>query len=90
MPPLLSPLSIITRNLPTPIDPILIDHQPLQPHRTPRMDLIRADAHLGAKPKSHTIRHSRARIPENASRIHAGLELICYFWGRSQNGVSVL
>lgn len=90
MPPLLSPLPIIPRHLPTSIDPILIDHQPLQPHRAPRMDLIRANAHLGAKTKSHTIRHSRARIPENASRIHSGLELACYFPGRSQNGVSVL
>ena len=54
------------------------------------MDLIRANAHLGAKTEPHTIRHSRACVPENASRIHAGLELICYFWGGSQNRVGVL
>lgn len=90
MPPLLSLLPIVPRHLPTPIDTIFVDHQALQSHRSPRMDLIRANAHLSAKTKSHPIRHPRTRVPKNACRIHTGLKLICYFRGRGQNGISVL
>ena len=72
----LPPLSILPRHLTRPIDSILINHQSLQPHRSPSMDLIRTDPYLRPKSKSHSIRHPRARIPKHARGVNTCLELM--------------
>ena len=53
---------------------ILIDTQSLQPHRSPRMNLIRTNPHLRPKPKPRTIRKPRARVPKHARAVHAAHE----------------
>lgn len=53
------------------------------------MDLIRADPHLGPKPKAHPVRHARARVPKHARRIHPILELSRDFRVPGQDGVGV-
>lgn len=75
--PLSLPLPILPHNLPRPLDPILVDAQPLQAYRPPGMDLIRADPHLGPKPEAHPVRHPGARIPKYARAIHAVEEALC-------------
>lgn len=75
--PLPGPLPILPRNLPSALNPILIDTQPLQAHRSPSMDLIRTDPHLGPKPKAHSVRHPGAGIPEYACAVHAVEEALC-------------
>ena len=82
--------AVVPRRLPTPIDHILINAQPLQPHRPPRMDLIRRDADFGAKPKTHSIRHSSTRVPEDARTVHACLEALGEVRGRSEDRVGVM
>ena len=54
---------------------ILVDHQSLEPYRTPRMYLSRADAYLCAEAVSEAIREARAGIDKCPSRINATTEL---------------
>jgi hypothetical protein len=89
-PPLPLPLPIPRRDLPRPPDLILIDHQPLQPDRPARMDLVRADAHLRAEPEAHPVRHARRRVPEHARRVDARQELLRERRRRRQDRVRVV
>lgn len=81
---------ILPRNLPLPIDPILINHQALQPDGTPRMDLISADTDLGAEAEAHAVRHAGARVPEDAGGVDGVLELAGDGGGGRQDGVGVV
>ena len=49
--------------------PPLIDHQPLHSHRTPGMDLVGADAHLGPQAKPETVAETAAAIQHHIRRI---------------------
>ncbi len=60
-------LSILARNLAIPVDPILVDHQSFQPHRSPSMYLIRAYTYFSPESKPHTIGHPGTGIPEDTS-----------------------
>lgn len=88
--PLSLALPILPRNLPRPLNPILIDTQPLQAHRPPSMDFIRADPHLSPKPKAHSVRHPCAGIPEHAGAVHAVEEALCDGCVGREDGVGVV
>ena len=82
--------SIIPCNLTLSTNNILINHQPLQPHRPPRMDLIRADADLSPEAKAHPVRHPGTRVPEHAGAVDAGLEAVREGRGGGKDGVGVV
>ena len=84
------PASIIPRNLPLATDKILVYHQPLQPDRSSRVYLVRADTNLGAEAKAHPVRHSGARVPEDAGAVDAGLEAAREVGGGGEDGVGVV
>lgn len=65
---------IFACHLSVPVDKVLVNHQTLQPYRSPSMDLIRTDSYLRSKPKTHPVRHARARVPEYTSAVNACLE----------------
>lgn len=90
MPPTPPTHPILPRNLTLPINPILINQQTLQPHRAPGMDLIGADADLGAEAEAHAVRHAGARIPKDAGGVDGILELAGDGGGGREDGVGVV
>ena len=52
-------LAITCRDVSTATNLVFIDHEPFQADRTAGMNLVRADAHLGAKTEAHPVGHAR-------------------------------
>lgn len=54
------------------------------------MDLVGADADLGAEAEAHAVRHAGARVPEDAGGVDGVLELAGDGGGGREDGVGVV
>ncbi len=69
---------------------VLVNHQALQAHRAPGVDLVGADADLGTEAIPHSVGKARGCIPVDAGRIHARHEFLGELGRRRQDRVRVL
>ena len=82
--------SIIGRHLPISTHRIFIYAQTFQTYRSSRVDLIRTDSDFRPEAKSHPIRHTGARVPENARTVNRGLELLRNGSGGCKDGIGMV
>ena len=82
--------TIRRRSLPATRQPVLVNHQSIQSHRSPGVDFVCADAYFCAEAEAHAVGEARAAIPELARRIYAGTEAVGDFFGCSHDGVRVM
>lgn len=84
------PLAISQRDLAVAPELVLVDHEALKPDGAARVDLVGADADLGAEAVAHAVGHAGGRVPVDAGGVDAGHEALGEVLLRRQDRVRVL
>lgn len=69
---------------------VLVDHEPVEPDRTPRVNLVGADADLRAEAVAHAVGEARRRVPVRAGAVHGRHEPLGLVGVRREDGLGVV
>jgi hypothetical protein len=88
--PLALALSVRGGDVPAAAQLVLVDHQAVQAHGPAGVDLVGADADLGAEAVAHAVGHAGGGVPEDAGRVDGGHEALGQRGGRCEDRVGVV
>ena len=83
-------LAIRKRHVSAAPDLVLVNHQALEADGATRVDLVGADADLGAEAVAHAVGEARGRVPVSSRAVDGRHEALGELLGRGQDGVGVV